>query len=107
MSNEELVAAIQAGAADRMVELWGGQMVGLCCWKAKGLCYLGFWPPRGITGRQRKPSVLIPASATEQIYRELPLRRLPAWLLTFGKRWVILSVVLPRHGRRCFPSLWG
>ncbi|MCI6228825.1 MAG: hypothetical protein MR636_08915 [Clostridiales bacterium] len=23
MSNEELVAAIQAGAADRMVELWG------------------------------------------------------------------------------------
>lgn len=34
MSNEELVAAIQAGEADRMAELWE-QVAGLCCWKAK------------------------------------------------------------------------
>lgn len=34
MSNEELVAAIQAGDTERMGELWE-QVAGLCCWKAK------------------------------------------------------------------------
>ena len=34
MSNEELVAAIQAGEAERMGGLWE-QVAGLCCWKAK------------------------------------------------------------------------
>lgn len=34
MSNEELVAAIQAGEAEHMGALWE-QVAGLCCWKAK------------------------------------------------------------------------
>ena len=34
MSNEELVAAIQAGDTERMGALWE-QVAGLCCWKAK------------------------------------------------------------------------
>ena len=34
MSNEGLVAAIQAGEAERMGALWE-QVAGLCCWKAK------------------------------------------------------------------------
>lgn len=34
MSNEELAKEIQAGATDRMADLWE-QVEGLCCWKAK------------------------------------------------------------------------
>ncbi len=34
MSNEELAREIQAGATDRMADLWE-QVEGLCCWKAK------------------------------------------------------------------------